>query len=158
MMFIALILALPVISLQHAVSPEEEVRMNDLAKAYRQIYETAPEAFKLADNIYEQIKDYECARNQEDCKAWQAWRLGDAITLRQVNCDETPEDELCMKARDLHGLPRGTSHQEIFSGLVDVAEGVTPTDIKYASDVIDAAVSYVCYKQPEKCSIVRYVH
>ena len=74
--------------------------------------------------------------------------------------DDTPEDEL--GARDLQstrtarGIER-ISHQEMFDRLVDLAEGIILTDIKYASDVVDAAVNYVCYKEPEKCSIVRYV-
>ena len=157
MIVTVLILALPIISLQHPVSVEEEVKMNDLTGKYIQLKQDAKEAFALVDKIYDLLKNYECARNQDDCTAWQAWRIGDAIVKGQINCDDTPENKFCKKARALHGLSESSSHQETFDGLVDLGEGVSPADMKSANDVIDAAVSFVCNKEPEKCSAVRYL-
>ena len=157
MIFVALALALPIISLQHAISVEDEVGIDRVVKTFKDTDKVAHDAIDLLANVFIQVKKYECARKQEDCKAWEAWNLGDALVLKNVDCDETPDNEMCQRARDLLGVTERKSHRDIINGLADVGEGVPVADLEKIRDMEDAVVNYICYKEPGKCNLIRYV-
>ena len=145
MICVVLALALPSISLQHVLSAEDEVAIDRVAKTFRDTDKVAHDAIDLLANVFIQVKKYECARKQEDCKAWEAWNLGDALVLKNVNCDETPDNEMCRKARDLLHMTERKSHRDIINGLADVGEGVPLADLEKIRDMEDAVVNYICY-------------
>lgn len=155
MIFVALALALPIISLQHAISAEEEVAIERVEKTFRDTDKVAHDAIDLLANVFIQVKKYECARKQEDCKAWEAGNLGDALVLKNVNCDETPDNEMCQRARDLLGMTESKSHRDIINGLADVGEGLPVAELEKLRDMEDAVVNYICYKEPGKCNLIR---
>ena len=157
MIFLALVLTLPVISLQHNISPEEEDTVNKVSLAFRDSYKEAPHAVDMLASVFTQAENYECARNQEDCKAWKSWTVFVGLSTRGINCDETPENELCKKAIDLQGATKKMSHREIIEALSDIGGGVGEKDVKLINDVRAAVADYICYKEPEKCRVIRYV-
>ena len=155
MILVTLALALPILSLQHALSPKDAEEINKLGKVFQESNKIAHDGIVLLEKVMDQLRDYECRRNQEDCAAWNAYRLGDALTESKANCDETPENEVCKKARDLLRMADNGSHKEILGGLVDLAEGVTKDDLQYVNNLMDAVVDYICYKEPGKCTAMR---
>ena len=155
MIFVALALALPILSLQHVPSLKEAEEINKLGKVFQESDKMAHDGIILLGKVMDQVRDYECRRNQEDCAAWKAYRMGDALTESQANCDETPENEICKKARDLLGMSENGSHKQILGGLVNLAEGVAKDDFQYVNSLMDAVVDYICYKEPGKCTAMR---
>ena len=152
MIFVALTLALPLLSLQHALTPMEIKELYTLNEVSQESDKEAHEAVLLLENVLDQIKNYECARNQGDCDAWTAFRIGDKLV---ADCDEAPDDAMCKKARDLLKMEEMGSHSDILKGLANVAEGILTDDYKFVDGLIDAVVEYVCYKEQGKCAAMR---
>ena len=157
MIFLALALSLPIISLQHNISSEEEDTVNKVSQAFKDSYKVAPDAVDMLASVFTQAENYECARNQEDCKAWKSWTVFVGLSTRGINCDETPENELCKKAIDLQGTTKKVSHRDIIQALSNIGGGVGENDVKLINDMRAAVANYICYKEPEKCHVIRYV-
>jgi hypothetical protein len=158
---IVLILALAILE-QSSSSPvgSKELGLQDeLGNAIQLVDKYSHEAVKLLHDIFVQITKYQCSLAQEDCAAWQAVNMIEALELAKTNCDENMMDEMCVKAREFlrrSGRP-ASSHEMIRKGLLSVAEGISGADYKYLNAIRSAVIELICYKKSSACQSIRYL-
>ena len=153
--FTILALALPSITTQDPIPLKDEIVMDEFSKVYREAESQAYEGVHLVMNVLAQVKNYECVREEADCDAWETESLAQEFFLSNANCNETPEKEICRRAIDKLGLEENSSHQEIENEFSDHVNGINAADFKYINVIRDATTSYVCFKEPEKCPLLR---
>ena len=155
-MHLILILALPIISSQNPLPPDDKLVEKDFAEVLLKAEETAHHALQLVFDVFGQLRKYECAINAENCYAWQAVALGDRFLISNVDCDEEPEDEICKNALQFLKLDQGSSHEDILNELFNAHEGIARKDYEYINKIRDAVTEYTCYRQKSTCEIFRY--
>ena len=149
------LLALAIISSQNSLPQNDKIVAEDFIKAFRKTDEDAHDALQLVLDVFGRLRNYDCAINAEDCRAWWAVAVQDELMLSKVNCDENPEAKICKNAIEFLNLEQGSSHENILDELFNAEKEIPRKDYGYINKVRDAVTEYTCYKQPSTCEIFR---
>ena len=149
------LLALAISTSQNALPQNDKIVTKDYFGILRQTDEEAHAALQLVLDVFGRMTNYECAINAKDCRSWQANAVGDELILSNVDCDETPEAEICKNAIKFLNLDQGSSHEDILDELFNAQEEIPRKDYGYINKIRDAVTDYTCYKQPNTCEIFR---
>ena len=160
MMLFTLTVLLMSTCLSGASQPQVELGVvGALADTIRLSNHASRQAVQLLHNVFLQITGYQCSRGQDDCAAWQAVNMIEALELSKANCDEEKMNDMCAEARQFleADSEQMISHEQIQGGLLAAAEGVSVQDYQYLNAIRDAVIDFICYKEPSKCRHIRYL-
>ena len=104
----------------------------------------------LIGSLISAITRYDCAIEDPSCQSWRALKLSVLLARGKVNCDEVPDNKICMDARKLLG-DEDASDAEIRKGLKDqVFEGVKNQEqMSKLKGVFAGVRDYVCWRQSD---------
>ena len=126
-----------------------------LATSLEKSYVASREAVTLLYNVFLEVTRYECRCHADDCAAWQAVDLIEALELHKINCDEQPKNKHCRRARQFLGSD--LTQDEMIKQLLSIGEGVPTQDYSYLNAIRDSIIDYVCYKKQSDCAALKLV-
>ena len=158
---VSLIILLLVATLSPAISSP------DIEKYFKLLTEledhpAAAKGTKLLWDIVKDIGSYHCTVDvgSKECKAFEEY-LEEKTLSEKINCDETPENEDCLKARKLLGSEKSLSDQELKEALVADADAkikATHENFLWLDTVRGLLIDIICFSEPEQCKFWKLVY
>ncbi|KAL5267090.1 hypothetical protein ACHWQZ_G004205 [Mnemiopsis leidyi] len=115
---------------------------------------------ELKARVFEKIGDYLCAIKDPTCAGEKAIQIEATLVQDGINCDDTPDDELCATARRLVQYKDGSLKDEDLklALLALAAESFEKMDGNYFSALRQISVAlnnFVCQRESGECEFWR---